>query len=262
MTAVAEAQLFGGVYRGRRVFVTGHTGFKGSWLAYWLVQLGASVTGFALEPPTDPSLFEELHLAEHIDHRIGDVRDLKLLRSVILAAQPEIVFHLAAQPLVRLSYDQPVETFETNVMGSVNVLEAARGAKSVRAIVNVTSDKCYDNREWEFAYRENDALGGFDPYSASKGAAEIVTHAYRRSFFDDPSGPAVATGRAGRTTSSTTSAVNASAPTTPSANRATIQRRVDRLTAWALQSSGARLERAAEVPRIEFGFADVLRLTF
>jgi CDP-glucose 4,6-dehydratase len=197
VTAVTDQQLFGGTYAGRRVFVTGHTGFKGSWLVYWLLSLGADVTGYSLEPPTDPSLFEELRLEERMDSRIADVRDLAALRSVMLAAQPEIVFHLAAQPLVRLSYDEPVETFETNVMGSVNVLEAARGCKSVRAIVNVTSDKCYENREWEFAYRENDAMGGFDPYSASKGAAEIVTAAYRQSFFADADGAAVATGRAG-----------------------------------------------------------------
>ena len=197
MTDVPGGDLFGGAYRGRRVFVTGHTGFKGSWLTYWLHELGAEVTGYALEPPTDPSLFAELRLAERLDHHIGDVRDLSTLRERMVAARPEIVFHLAAQPLVRASYDEPALTFETNVMGSVNVLEAARGVGSVRAIVSVTCDKCYENREWEFAYRENDALGGWDPYSASKGAAEIVTAAYRRSFFADPAGAAVATGRAG-----------------------------------------------------------------
>ena len=197
MTGVTTSQLFGGVYEGRRVFVTGHTGFKGSWLTFWLLSLGAHVTGYSLEPPTDPSLFEELGLASRIDHNIGDVRDLKHLQAVMTAARPEVVFHLAAQPLVRLSYDEPVETFETNVMGSVNVLEASRHTPSVRAIVNVTSDKCYENREWEFAYRENDSLGGYDPYSASKGASEIVTAAYRQSFFSDPLGAAVATGRAG-----------------------------------------------------------------
>lgn len=197
MTGVANGPLFGGVFEGRRVLVTGHTGFKGAWLTFWLLSLGAKVTGYSLEPPTEPSLFDELHLADKIDHHIGDVRDLGHLREVMAAAQPEIVLHLAAQALVRLSYDEPVETFETNVMGSVNVLEAARHTPSVRAIVNVTSDKCYENREWEFAYRENDAMGGYDPYSASKGAAEIVTAAYRQSFFSDPSGPAVATGRAG-----------------------------------------------------------------
>ena len=183
MTDVPGGDLFGGAYRGRRVFVTGHTGFKGSWLAHWLLELGAEVTGYALEPPTDPSLFLELRLGERLDHHIGDVRDPAALRQAMLAARPEVVFHLAAQPRVRLSYDQPVETFETNVMGSVNVLEAARGVDSVRAIVNITSDKCYDNREWVWGYRENDPLGGRDPYSASKGAAERVFHAYRQSFF-------------------------------------------------------------------------------
>ena len=197
MTSVTNGSLFGGVYEGRRVFVTGHTGFKGSWLTFWLLSMGAKVTGYSLEPPTEPSLFDKLGLADKIDHHIGDVRDLAHMQKVMAAAQPEIVLHLAAQPLVRLSYDEPVETFETNVMGSVNVLEAARHVSSVRAIINVTSDKCYENREWEFAYRENDPMGGYDPYSASKGAAEIVTAAYRQSFFSDPSGPAVATGRAG-----------------------------------------------------------------
>jgi len=188
---------FGGVYAGRKVLVTGHTGFKGSWLTFWLLSMGAEVAGYSLEPPTEPSLFEELGLASRINHHIGDVRDLAHVQRVMTDAAPEIVFHLAAQPLVRLSYDEPVETFETNVMGSVNVLEAARHVSSVRAIVNVTSDKCYENREWEFAYRENDPLGGYDPYSASKGASEIVTAAYRQSFFGDASGAALATGRAG-----------------------------------------------------------------
>ena len=197
MTALTESRLFGGIYTGRRVFITGHTGFKGSWLTYWLLALGAEVTGYALEPDTTPSLFTELKLDARMDHHIGDVRDLAHLRSVMTASSPEIVLHLAAQPLVRLSYDEPVATFETNVMGSVNVLEAARDCPTVRAIVNVTSDKCYENREWEFAYRENDAMGGYDPYSASKGAAEIVTAAYRQSFFGSEAAAAVASGRAG-----------------------------------------------------------------
>jgi CDP-glucose 4,6-dehydratase len=196
VTAVSKP-LFGGVYEGRRVLVTGHTGFKGSWLTRWLLDLGAHVTGYALEPPTDPALFDELDLAARIDHNIGDVRDLAHLRDVMAAAKPEIVLHLAAQPLVRLSYDEPVSTFETNVMGSVNVLEAARSVGSVRVVLNVTSDKCYENREWEFAYRENDAMGGYDPYSASKGCAELVTAAYRRSFFGDADSASVATARAG-----------------------------------------------------------------
>jgi len=197
VTEVTGCSLFGGVYERRRVLVTGHTGFKGSWLTFWLLSLGAHVTGYSLEPPTDPSLFAKLGLADRIDHNIGDVRDLQHVQGVMSAARPEIIFHLAAQPLVRLSYEEPVATFETNVMGSVNVLEAARKTHGVRAIVNVTSDKCYDNREWEFAYRESDSLGGHDPYSASKGAAEIITAAYSRSFFGDEAAAAVATGRAG-----------------------------------------------------------------
>jgi len=197
VTAVGTGPLFGGVYEGRRVFVTGHTGFKGSWLTHWLLSLGAQVTGYSLDPPTEPSLFDELGLAGRIDHHIGDVRDLPHLREVMAAARPEIVLHLAAQALVRPSYDDPAGTFETNVMGSVNVLEAARHTPGVRAVVNVTSDKCYENREWEFAYREIDPMGGHDPYSASKGAAEIVTASYRRSFFSADGSAAVATGRAG-----------------------------------------------------------------
>lgn len=197
VSGVTDGPLFGGAYEGRRVFVTGHTGFKGSWLTLWLLSLGAQVTGYSLDPPTEPNLFGELSLSERIDHNIGDVCDLEHLQRAMAEAQPEIVLHLAAQALVRLSYDEPVGTFQTNVMGSVNVLEAARHVPSVRAIVNVTSDKCYENHEWEFAYRENDAMGGHDPYSASKGAAELVTAAYSRSFFSDPTGPAVATARAG-----------------------------------------------------------------
>ena len=197
MTLDDKAGLFGGVYAGRRVFVTGHTGFKGSWLTYWLLALGAEVTGYALAPPTQPSLFDALGLADRIDHHVADVRDLGTLHQAVAAAQPEIVFHLAAQPLVRLSYDDPIGTLATNVMGTANLLDAVRRAPSVRAIVNVTSDKCYENREWEYAYRENDPMGGFDPYSASKGCSELVTAAYRRSFFADADSPAIATARAG-----------------------------------------------------------------
>lgn len=197
MTVSVTPELFGGVFSGRRVLVTGHTGFKGSWLTAWLLTLGAEVTGYALDPPTDPSLFDELGLAARIRHVIGDVRDPAALASVFDAAQPEIVFHLAAQPLVRLSYEQPVETFGTNVMGTVHVLEAARGCGSVRVIVNVTSDKCYENRETGQAYREDDAMGGFDPYSSSKGCAELATAAYRRSFFGEGSTVRLASARAG-----------------------------------------------------------------
>lgn len=196
--AAETSRLFGGAFAGRRVLVTGHTGFKGSWLCEWLLALGAEVSGFALEPPTDPSLFDDLGLARRIArHRIGDVRDLAQLRSAIAEVAPEIVFHLAAQPLVRLSYEEPVQTYATNVMGTVNVLEAVRSCGSVRAVVNVTSDKCYENRETGQAYRETDAMGGRDPYSSSKGCAELVTAAYRRSFFGEESGVRIASVRAG-----------------------------------------------------------------
>jgi CDP-glucose 4,6-dehydratase len=170
-------------WRGRRVFVTGHTGFKGSWLALWLNELGAEVTGFALPPPTDPSLFDTARVAELIHHVEGDVRDLTAVTAAMEQAQPEVVFHLAAQSLVRLSYDEPVETYATNVMGTVHVLEAARRIGGVKAFVCVTSDKCYENREWIWPYRENDPMGGHDPYSNSKGCAELVVSAYRNSFF-------------------------------------------------------------------------------
>jgi CDP-glucose 4,6-dehydratase len=172
-----------GPWAGRRVLVTGHTGFKGSWLSLWLHQLGAEVTGFALPPPTDPSLFEAARVAGLVTHVEGDVRDPDALARVVEAARPEVVFHLAAQPLVRLSYDQPVETFATNVMGTVHAMEAARRVGGVRAFVCITTDKCYENREWVWPYRENEAMGGHDPYSASKGAAELAVAAYRRSYF-------------------------------------------------------------------------------
>jgi CDP-glucose 4,6-dehydratase len=178
------AAPFGGVFRGRRVFVTGHTGFKGGWLALWLAELGAEVHGYALEAPTTPSLFEEGRVEPVLaSHRVGDVRDAAGLAAALRAARPEIVFHLAAQPLVRSSYDAPAETYEVNVMGTVNLLDAVRAADSVRVCQVVTSDKCYENREWVYGYRENDPMGGFDPYSSSKGCAELVVAAYRRSFF-------------------------------------------------------------------------------
>jgi CDP-glucose 4,6-dehydratase len=183
------------VWRGRRVLITGHTGFKGSWLALWLSELGAEVTGFALAPPTTPSLFETANIAKNVNHILGDVRDLDAVRSAVAKAQPEVVFHLAAQPIVRYSYQEPVETYATNVMGTVHVLEACRQVAGLRAIVAVTSDKCYENREWIWPYRENDPMGGYDPYSSSKGAAELVISAYRRSFFSFGAG--VASVRAG-----------------------------------------------------------------
>jgi CDP-glucose 4,6-dehydratase len=170
-------------WRGRRVLVTGQTGFKGSWLALWLHALGAKVTGLALDPPTDPSLFDEAQVALLIDHHICDIRDLAGVQKIVLAAQPEVIFHLAAQPLVRSSYEQPVETYAINVMGTVHLLEAARQYGSVDAFVCITTDKCYENREWVWPYRESDPMGGYDPYSSSKGCAELVISAYRRSFF-------------------------------------------------------------------------------
>ncbi|MDP1735910.1 MAG: CDP-glucose 4,6-dehydratase [Caulobacter sp.] len=168
-------------WRGRRVFLTGHTGFKGSWLALWLSRMGAEVTGYAL-PAAEVSLFRQARIEGLLTHVHGDVRDLPALGKAIAAANPEVVFHLAAQPLVRLSYDTPVETFATNVQGTVHVLEACRRVKSLRSVVCITSDKCYENREWVWPYRESDPMGGHDPYSASKGAAELVISAYRSSF--------------------------------------------------------------------------------
>ena len=168
-------------WRNRRIFITGHTGFKGSWLAFWLRKLGADVYGYALEPPTRPSHYELLKL--DINSTIGDIRDIDKLKQAMSTARPEIVFHLAAQPLVRLSYREPVNTFTTNVIGTLNVFEACRNSSSVRAVINVTSDKCYENRELDIPYREGDPMGGHDPYSASKACSEILTNSYRRSFF-------------------------------------------------------------------------------
>jgi CDP-glucose 4,6-dehydratase len=174
--------MFNHIYENRKVLVTGHTGFKGSWLALWLSQLGAAVTGYALQPPTDPNHIHLLDLP--ITSIIGDIRDPKKLKKVCKENQPEIVFHLAAQPIVRLSYQDPVETLSCNVMGTIQVFEAARACESVRAIVNITSDKCYENQEWPWGYREIDPVGGYDPYSASKACAELVTSCWRSSFFN------------------------------------------------------------------------------
>lgn len=184
------------IWRGRRVLITGHTGFKGSWLALWLSQLGAQVTGLALAPET-PSLFDQARLSELLNHIEGDIRDRATVERAVASAQPEVVFHLAAQPLVRLSYAEPVETFATNVQGTAHVLDACRRAPDLKAIVCVTSDKCYENREWIWPYRETDPMGGHDPYSASKGAAELVAASYRRSFFHADGTPLLATARAG-----------------------------------------------------------------
>jgi len=195
-----SADLFGGAYADRRVFLTGHTGFKGSWLTLWLTMLGARVRGYALEPDTEPALWNLLRLgaADGVEDIRGDIRDLERLRSAMAEFEPEIVFHLAAQALVLSSYDDPVGTYATNVMGTVNVLEAIRSVPCVRAVVVVTSDKCYENREQPgYAYVESDSMGGFDPYSSSKGAAELVTSAYRRSFFSTPGAARIASVRAG-----------------------------------------------------------------
>jgi CDP-glucose 4,6-dehydratase len=184
-------------WRGRRVLVTGHTGFKGSWLTLWLSSLGAEVTGLSNGVPTAPSLYDLARVGEAVEGIDVDIRDAAGVRDAVAAARPEVVLHLAAQPFVRRSFREPRETFEVNVMGTVNVLDAVRLSDGVRVVVNVTSDKCYENREWEWAYRENEPMGGHDPYSSSKGASELVTSAYRRSFFADPDGVRLASARAG-----------------------------------------------------------------
>lgn len=176
--------VFNNFYSGKRILITGHTGFKGSWLSICLRELGANVVGYALEPSTTPSLFEICNLEDRITSIIGDIRNLKMLKDIFAKHQPEIVFHMAAQSLVKYSYKEPVETYETNVMGTVNTLEVCRHTPSVRVIVNITSDKCYENRECICSYKEDDPMGGYDPYSSSKGCAELVTGAYLKSFFN------------------------------------------------------------------------------
>jgi CDP-glucose 4,6-dehydratase len=175
--------MFAEAFRNKTVWLSGHTGFKGAWLAQWLLELGADVHGFALEPATEPALFDQLGLAKRLDHQITDLRGLAAVRRSIRTVQPDFVFHLAAQPLVRLSYEQPVETYMTNVIGTIHVLEALRDLKKPCAAILITTDKCYENREWLHGYREEDPLGGYDPYSSSKAAAEIAIAAWRRSFF-------------------------------------------------------------------------------
>ena len=183
-------------WQGKRVFLTGHTGFKGGWLALWLNSLGAIVKGYALDPPTMPSLFNEAKIDTVIDSQIGDIRDLELFKKSITDFNPDILIHMAAQPLVRYSYAAPVETYETNVMGTVNVLESARACKNLKAIINITTDKCYENDGRSQGYKEDDPMGGYDPYSSSKGCAELVASAYRCSFLQDQ-GIGVASVRAG-----------------------------------------------------------------
>ena len=196
-----ESVVNQGFWKGKRVFITGHTGFKGAWLSLWLKRLGAEVTGYSLESPTTPSLYDLACIEDAITGIEADVSDFDRLRKVLEIHHPEIVFHLAAQALVRRSYHDPIETYATNVMGTVNLLEAVRQVSGVRAFVNVTSDKCYENREWVWGYREADPMGGYDPYSSSKGCSELVTAAYRDSFFNPSDyakhGLALASARAG-----------------------------------------------------------------
>lgn len=183
-------------WRGKKVFLTGHTGFKGGWLSLWLQEMGAEVHGYALTP-SNPSLFDSARIASGMaSSTIADIRDADVLKTALAQARPDIVFHLAAQPLVRYSYKSPVETYVVNVMGTVNLLEAIRSSETVKAVINVTTDKCYENREWVWPYREGEAMGGHDPYSSSKACSELVTAAYRRSFFE-ARGVSLATARAG-----------------------------------------------------------------
>jgi CDP-glucose 4,6-dehydratase len=170
-------------WRNKTVLITGHTGFKGSWLSLWLQRLGAKVIGYSLVPPTNPSLFEKADVAAEMLSITGDIRDLEHVKQVFSQYHPDIVFHLAAQPLVRYSYQQPIETYETNVMGTLNILEGIRSINTVRAVIMVTTDKCYENKEWDWAYRENEPMGGYDPYSSSKGCAELLIASYRNSYF-------------------------------------------------------------------------------
>ena len=190
--------MFNNIYKGKKVFLTGHTGFKGSWLALWLTKLGAKVCGYSLEPNTTPSMFEELNIKDYIEKSIiGDILDYEFLNNSIKDFQPDIIFHLAAQPLVRLSYFEPIQTYKTNVIGTLNVLEASRNCKSVKAFVNVTTDKCYENKEIEQGYKEDDPMGGYDMYSSSKGCVEILSSSFRRSFLQEENSMAMATARAG-----------------------------------------------------------------
>ena len=184
-------------YNGKKIFLTGHTGFKGTWLSRILILSGAEVTGYSLEPPTDPSIFAQTKTESQMKSIIGDIRDGEKLKKSMNEAQPDIVLHLAAQPIVRTSYKDPVGTYESNVMGTVNILEAVRACDSVKSFVNVTTDKVYLNREWAWGYRENEELCGFDPYSNSKSCSELVTYSYRNSFFADGNAPAISTARSG-----------------------------------------------------------------
>lgn len=188
--------LFNNTYKNKKVFITGHSGFKGSWLTIYLQKIGAKVLGYSLEPNTEPNLFSICDVKEGITNVFGDIRDEEKLTKTMLKFKPDIIFHLAAQPIVRQSYKEPKLTYETNVMGTLNVYEAARKCDSVKAIVSITTDKCYENKEWIYGYRENDPMGGYDPYSSSKACVELLSSSYRRSFFEEK-GTLLATTRAG-----------------------------------------------------------------
>ena len=198
---VSSFGLKRGFWKNKKVFLTGHTGFKGAWLSLWLHSLGAEISGYALEPPTQPSLYDLCRIDTLVKSTLSDIRDAEKLAKTMAASRPDVVIHMAAQPLVRKSYREPLETYSTNVMGTVNLFEAIRKCANVRAVINVTTDKCYENREWVWGYRENEPLGGYDPYSSSKACSELVTSAYRSSFFNlrvpGTHGVGVASARAG-----------------------------------------------------------------
>ena len=194
---VSKGKVDASFWKGKKVYLTGHTGFKGSWLSLWLQNVGALVKGYSLDVNTQPALFSQANVTEEMESEIGDIRNLEQLTKSMVSFSPDILIHMAAQPLVRLSYQEPVDTYTTNVIGTVNVLEAARKCTNLKAIVSVTTDKCYENKEWEWGYRENEPMGGHDPYSSSKGCAELVTSAYRRSFFSSGDTASLASARAG-----------------------------------------------------------------
>jgi len=194
---ISKGKVDPSFWKGKKVFLTGHTGFKGSWLSLWLQNMGVLVKGYSLDVNTKPALFTQANLAAEMESEIGDIRNLDQLTNSMVSFSPDILIHMAAQPLVRLSYQEPVDTYTTNVIGTVNVLEAARKCSNLKSIVSVTTDKCYENKEWEWGYRESEPMGGHDPYSSSKGCAELVTSAYRRSFFSSDDTASLASARAG-----------------------------------------------------------------
>ena len=194
---ISKGKVDANFWKGKKVYLTGHTGFKGSWLSLWLQNMGALVKGYSLSVNTSPALFSEADVAAEMESEIGDIRNLEQLTRSMVSFNPDILIHMAAQPLVRLSYQEPVDTFTTNVIGTVNVLEAARKCSALKAIVSVTTDKCYENKEWDWGYREIEPMGGDDPYSRSKGCAELVTASYRRSFFSSKGTASLASARAG-----------------------------------------------------------------